>query len=76
MNGGRGILPQKAKAVRDAAHIAVAAVHGVNYLLTWNCRHIANAQILKRIQMICDNFGFEMPLICTPEELLEEADDA
>ena len=68
-----GILP--AKAVRDAAHIAVAAVHGVNYLLTWNCRHIANAKILKRIQTICDDRGFDIPLICTPEELLEETED-
>jgi hypothetical protein len=56
-----GILP--AKAVRDAAHIAVAAVHGVDYLLTWNCRHLANAQIVKRIQRICDDRGFGMPLI-------------
>lgn len=68
-----GILP--AKAVRDAAHIAVAAVHGVDYLLTWNCRHLANAQIVKRIQRICDDRGFGMPLICTPEELLEETED-
>jgi predicted nucleic acid-binding protein len=68
-----GILP--AKAVRDAAHIAVAAVHGVNYLLAWNCRHIANAKILKRIQTICDGRGFDIPLICTPEELLEETED-
>lgn len=67
------ILPTKA--VRDAAHIAVAAVHGVDYLLTWNCRHIANAQVVKRIQRICDDRGFEIPLICTPEELLEETED-
>ena len=65
-----GVLPEKA--VRDAAHIAVAAVHGVEYLLTWNCRHLANAQISRRIHAVCDAQGFRTPLICTPEELLEE----
>ena len=68
-----GVLPEKA--VRDAAHIAVAAVHGVEYLLTWNCRHLANAQISRRIHVVCDAQGFRMPLICTPEELLEEDTD-
>lgn len=68
-----GVLP--AKAVRDAAHIAVAAVHGVEYLLTWNCRHLANAQIARRISAVCHEQGFEIPLICTPEELLEETAD-
>ncbi len=69
-----GILP--AKAVRDAAHVAVAAVHGIEYLLTWNCRHLANAQIARRIAVLCLREGFQMPSICTPEELLEEAVDA
>jgi hypothetical protein len=68
-----GVLPEKA--VRDAAHIAVAAVHGVDYLLTWNCKHLANAQISRRIQLVCNAQGFRMPLICTPEELLEEDTD-
>ena len=68
-----GVLPEKA--VRDAAHIAVAAVHGVDYLLTWNCRHLANARISRRIHAVCDAQGFRMPLICTPEELLEEDTD-
>ena len=68
-----GVLPEKA--VRDAAHIAVAAVHGVEYLLTWNCRHLANAQISRRIQVVCNSQGFRVPLICTPEELLEEEAD-
>jgi hypothetical protein len=68
-----GVLP--AKAVRDAAHIAVASVHRVQYLLTWNCKHLANAQISRRVQKVCDQQGFEMPLICTPEELLEESND-
>jgi hypothetical protein len=68
-----GVLPKKA--VRDAAHIAVATVHGVQFLLTWNCKHLANAQVSRRIQKICDKHGFEMPLICTPEELLEGIED-
>ncbi len=65
-----GVIP--AKAVRDAAHIAVATVHEVDYLLTWNCTHIANAHILKRIEKICILTGFQMPTICTPENLLED----
>ncbi len=63
-----GILP--AHAVRDAAHAAVAAVHGIDYLLTWNCRHLANAQIARRIRLVCENLGHTMPMICTPEELM------
>ncbi len=69
-----GVLPQKA--IRDAAHIAVASVYGVEYLLTWNCKHLANAQISKRIQKVCEQHGYQMPLICTPEVLLEETDNA
>ncbi len=65
-----GVLPPKA--IRDAAHIAVSTVHNVQYLLTWNCKHLANAQISKRIAALCKQAGFEMPTICTPEELLEE----
>src|SRR6516164_2073741 len=64
-----GIIP--AKAARDAAHIAVSAVHGIDFLLTWNCAHIANAQIVKKVQAICAQHGFPCPLICTPEELME-----
>jgi hypothetical protein len=63
-----GILPQHV--VRDAAHVAVAAVHAVDYLLTWNCRHLANAQIARRIARVCENLGHRMPIICTPEELM------
>lgn len=68
-----GVLPPKA--ARDAAHIAVATVHGIQYLLTWNCRHLANAQISRRVAKICGENGFVMPSICTPEELLEENHD-
>lgn len=70
----RGVLPMKA--VRDAAHIAIATVYSVQYILTWNCRHIANAQILRRIERICQQSGYLMPLVCTPEELLEEPENA
>jgi predicted nucleic acid-binding protein len=62
------IIPPKA--VRDAAHIAVAAVHSMDYLLTWNCKHLANAQIMRRIGRVCNHEGYDMPLICTPEELM------
>lgn len=63
-----GILPPHA--VRDAAHVAVAAVHAVDYLLTWNCKHLANAQITPRIALVCQRLGHRMPIICTPEELM------
>lgn len=63
-----GILPPKA--VRDGAHVATAAVHGIDYLVTWNCRHLANAQITRRIQEACDRLSERMPVICTPEELM------
>src|SRR5688500_4213614 len=63
-----GILPPRA--VRDAAHVAVATVHAVDYLLTWNCKHLANAQIARRIAVVCEKLGRKMPIICTPEELM------
>lgn len=55
---------------RDAFHIAISAVNGVNYLLTWNFKHIANAMLRGRIEQICREAGFEPPIICTPEELM------
>ncbi len=63
-----GAIPKRA--VRDAAHIAVAAVNDIDYLLTWNCRHLANAQIIRRVSVICNTRGYSMPVICTPEELM------
>lgn len=63
-----GVLPPHV--ARDAAHIAVAAVHAVDYLLTWNCKHLANAQISRRIALLCEKAGHRMPIICTPEELM------
>jgi len=65
-----GPLPPKAEV--DALHIGTAAVHGMEYLLTWNCKHIANARMRSQIEVICRNMGYEPPVMCTPEELMEE----
>lgn len=62
-----GIIPAKAKI--DAAHIAVAARHSVEYLLTWNCTHIANAEMLSSLNYVVSDAGFVLPIICTPDEL-------
>lgn len=59
-----------AKALRDAIHIGMATAHGVEFLLTWNCRHIANATIQHRLREVCREAGFELPVICTPPGLL------
>jgi predicted nucleic acid-binding protein len=68
--------PLPAKAQIDALHIATATVNGMDYLLTWNCRHIANATHRTAMSEICVSAGYVMPVICTPLELLaEHADD-
>jgi hypothetical protein len=64
-----GALP--GKAADDALHIAVAATHAVPYLLTWNCRHLANATMRPLIEAVCTANGLRAPIICTPEELTE-----
>ncbi len=64
-----GALP--AKAADDALHIAIAAMNGIPYLLTWNCRHLANAIMRPLIENVCAGKGLKAPIICTPEELLE-----
>src|SRR5690625_2205862 len=56
-------------AVADALHIAVAAIHGIDFLLTWNYKHIANATMRTLIEDTCRGAGFEPPVICNPEEL-------
>ena len=61
-------LPPKAS--DDALHIALATVYKVDYLLTWNCKHIANAQIQKKLSQISIQSGYELPTICTPYELM------
>jgi hypothetical protein len=65
-----GAVPTEA--VVDATHIAIATVHGMAYLLTWNCAHIANATMRTRIETVCRNEGYEPPVLCTPEELMED----
>jgi hypothetical protein len=64
-------VPLPPNAQVDALHIAVATVHGMDYLVTWNCTHIANATLRHRIEAICRAEGYEPPIICTPQELLE-----
>lgn len=61
-----------AKAAIDAIHVALAAVHGIDFLLTWNCTHIANAVIRPQLEVLCWRAGYRPPVICTPFELLEE----
>ena len=64
----RSNLPPKAS--DDAVHIAAATVHRLDYLLTWNCKHIANAQIQRKLAKISIDCGYQLPIICTPYELL------
>ena len=63
----RGALPRKATV--DAFHIGIAAAHQIEYLVTWNCKHIANATMRGTIEVICRSAGLTPPTICTPEEL-------
>lgn len=58
-----------AQAAQDALHLAIACVHGMEYLLTWNCMHLANARLRSRIEQVCRDAGYVPPIICTPEEL-------
>ena len=64
-----GALSTKARL--DAVHVAIAAVNGMDYLLTWNLRHLANAAIRGKIEEACRRAGIQPPSICTPEELME-----
>jgi hypothetical protein len=64
------IIPRKA--ATDAAHIAIAAVHGMDFLVTWNSVHIANAALAKALVAVCRKHAWECPVICTPEELFGE----
>jgi predicted nucleic acid-binding protein len=68
-----GALPHSATG--DAMHVALAAYHGVDYLLTWNCRHIDNAEMKPLIRAVCIKKGFQYPEICTPLELMGDQDD-
>ena len=64
-------VPLPPKATIDAYHISVATVHGIEFLVTWNCKHIANPALRARIEFICRQLGYEPTVICTPQELLE-----
>jgi hypothetical protein len=63
------IIP--AKTASDALHISLASVHGMDYLVTWNFRHIANPFLRKRLRRAISADGFNMPVMCSPEELLQ-----
>ena len=65
---GPQLLP--AKAVRDAAHLGIAATNQMHFLLTWNFRHIANREILEQVEAVCLQHGCKCPIVCTPEELM------
>jgi hypothetical protein len=65
------VLPPKAQA--DAAHLAIAAAAAVDYLLTWNCRHLANAQIFTRLEKEARQLGWQLPKVCTPAELMGDS---
>ena len=65
---GKGVLP--AKAATDALHIAVATVHEMDILLTWNCKHLANAEMLVGVVRLLRDQGYETPIVCTPDELM------
>ena len=69
----RAILPPKASI--DALHIAMVAHHRIQYRLTWNCKHIANAKILPRIHDLLTDWGCPIPIICTPEEMVDDASE-
>ncbi len=66
----RGAIPAKAK--EDALHLAVAVVNGIHFLLTWNCKHLANANLRERINDICLDLGYTPTVICTPDELRKD----
>jgi len=62
-------IPEKAKA--DTYHLAISCLYEMDFLVTWNCSHLANGFIIKQLEKINSNLGVKNPLICTPEELME-----
>lgn len=68
-----GLLPITAD--RDAMHIALASAYNLDILLSWNCRHIANAAIQSRLRRLVESADFELPVICTPEEMMNNEND-
>lgn len=67
------LLPEKASI--DALHVAIASVHLIDYLLTWNCKHLANAELAEPLAVKIQLYGYKCPIICTPETLLGDEND-
>jgi hypothetical protein len=67
-------VPLPVQAAPDAAHIAIAACHSVEFVLTWNVAHIANAALRRRVEAVCRAEGYVAPILCTPDELMEASD--
>ncbi|MFZ2655107.1 MAG: type II toxin-antitoxin system VapC family toxin [Victivallales bacterium] len=63
-------IPEKAKL--DCFHLAISAVHGIDYLISWNCKHIVNARVKRDLESVNFDLDIRSPMICTPEELLED----
>ena len=68
-------VPLPITAGADAAHIAAAACHGIEFLLTWNSTHIANAELRPRVERVCRESGYPAPVLCTPDELMGGEDE-
>ena len=66
--GDTDLIPPSAS--DDAVHIAVATASRMHFLLTWNCRHINNREILPEIERACEALGYACPVVCTPLELM------
>jgi hypothetical protein len=68
-------VPLPTTAGADAAHIAAAAYHRIDFLMTWNSTHIANAELRPRVERVCRENGHPAPVLCTPDELMGGSDD-
>ena len=66
----KALLPEKAR--DDALHVAIATHYQMDFLLTWNCRHLANAHFIRKLQKISFDEGLVVPTICTPQEIINE----
>jgi hypothetical protein len=66
-------VPLPSQASVDATHVAVAACHRVDFVMTWNVAHIANAVLRRRMEAVCRTAGYDAPILCTPDELMEDA---
>lgn len=60
------------KAFTDASHVAIASVYNIDYILSWNCKHIVNPHMQNKIRATVESLNYKLPIICTPFELLEE----